>query len=47
MLRYKNINASYGPAARTHGNKGRRSKWHLTVEQLKDLVQFVLYTGMC
>lgn len=49
MFRYKNIKASYlnhGPAARIHGNKGKRPKRHLTVDQIKEIVQFVLsYSG--
>ena len=47
--RFKNIKKSYltnGPAVRVHGNKGKRPKHHLTLELVKDIVQYILnYTG--
>ena len=49
IKRFKNIKASYlkhGPAARVHGNTGRKPKRHLTVDQIKDVIQFIQnYTG--
>ena len=51
LKRFKNIKASYimnGPAPRVHGNKGRRPKHQLTLEQAKDVVQYIMtYTGTC
>ena len=31
-----------GPAPRVHGNKGRRPKHQLTLEQAKDVVQYIM-----
>ena len=49
IKRFKNIKKSYlkdGPAVRVHGNTGRRAKHHLTLQQIKDIVQYILnYTG--
>lgn len=49
LKRFKNVKASYhrhGPAARVHGNKGRRRKGHLSLQQVKDVVQYIqTYTG--
>ena len=49
LKRFKNIKKSYlmnGPAVRVHGNTGKRPKHHLTLRQIKDIVQFILnYTG--
>ena len=46
---FKNIKASYlrnGPAARVHGNKGRKPKT-LSLQEVKDVVQYTLnYTGI-
>ena len=50
IKRFKNIKASYlqnGPAARVHGNKGRKPKKTLTLQEVKDVVQFILnYAGI-
>lgn len=50
LKRFKNIKKSYltnGPAVRVHGNMGKRPKHHLTYQQVKDIVQYILnYTGM-
>lgn len=49
LKRFKNVKKSYlmnGPAVRVHGNTGKRPKHHLTLQQIKDIVQFILnYTG--
>ena len=49
IKRFKNIKKSYlnnGPAVRVHGNTGKRPKHHLTLQQVKDIVQYILnYTG--
>ena len=49
LNRFKNIKKSYlmnGPAVRVHGNMGKRPQHHLTLQQTKDIVQFILnYTG--
>ena len=49
IKRFKLIKKSYlthGPAVRVHGNTGMRPKHHLTLSQIKDVVQFILnYTG--
>ena len=49
LKRFKNIKKSYlvnGPAVRVHGNMGKRPKHHLTLQQIKDIVQYILnYTG--
>ena len=49
FLFFKNIKKSYltnGPAVRVHGNIGKRPKHHLTLQQIKDIVQYILnYTG--
>lgn len=49
LKRFKNIKSSYhnhGPAARVHGNKGRKRKGHLSLQQVKDVVQYIqTYTG--
>ena len=46
LKRFKNVKASYhrhGPAARVHGNK---RKGHLSLQQVKDVVQYIqTYTG--
>ena len=45
LKRFKNIKKSYlmnGPAVRVHGNMGKRPKHHLTLKQVKDIVQFIL-----
>jgi len=48
--RFKAIKASYltrGVAARTHGNKGKSTKWCLTLKEIQDIVQFIMnYTGV-
>ena len=48
--RFKAIKASYltsGVAARTHGNKGRSTKLQLSLEEIKDVVQFIMnYAGV-
>ena len=50
--RFKAIKASYltrGVAARTHGNKGKSTKWRLTLKEIQDMVQFITnytYTGV-
>ena len=50
IKRFKHIKASYlrnGPAARVHGNKGRKPKKTLTLQEVKDVVQYILnYTGI-
>ena len=50
IKRFKNIKASYlqnGPAARVHGNKGRKPKKTLALQEVKDVVQFILnYAGI-
>ena len=50
IKQFKNIKASYlqnGPAARVHGNKGRKPKKTLTLQEVKDVVQFILnYAGI-
>ena len=47
---YKNLKRSYltnGPTVRVHGNKGKKPKHHLTLDQIKDVIQYVLnYTGL-
>ena len=47
---FKHIKASYlsnGPAARVHGNKGRKPKKTLSLQEAKDVVQYILnYTGI-
>lgn len=47
--RFKNLKRSYldnGPVVRVHGNSGRKPKFHLTLQQIKDIVQYILnYTG--
>ena len=47
--RFENIKSSYlqsGPIPRVHGNTGRRPKHQLSLQQVKDIVQYVLnYTG--
>ena len=49
LKRFKNIKASYlatGPVPRVHGNKCRKPRHHLTFEQIKDVIQYILtYTG--
>ena len=36
-----------GPAVRVHENKGKRPKHHLTLQQIKDVIQYILnYTGL-
>ena len=49
IKRFKNIKKSYldnGPAVRVHGNMGKRPKHHLTLQQVKNIVQYILnYTG--
>ena len=49
IKRFKGIKKSYltnGPAVRVHGNAGKRPKHQLTLQQIKDIVQFILnYTG--
>ena len=46
----KRIKASYlrnGPTARVHGNKGRKPKKTLSLQEVKDVVQYILnYTGI-
>ena len=48
--RFKNIKTSYlrnGPAARVHGNKERKPKKTLTLQEVNDVVQYILnYTGI-
>lgn len=50
LKRFKNIKRSYlmnGPGVRVHGNTSRRPKHHLTLQEIKDIVQFILnYTGI-
>ena len=50
IKRFKHIKASYlcnGPAARVHGNKGRKPKKTLSLQEVKDVVQYILnYTGI-
>lgn len=47
--RFKNIKASYlqsGPIPRVHGNTGKRPKHHLSLQEVKDIVQYILnYTS--
>ena len=49
IKRFKTIKSSYlnsGPVPRVHGNRGRRPKHQLSLEQIKDVIQYVLnYTG--
>ena len=49
IKRFNNIKKSYlqnGPAVRVHGNTGKTPKHHLTLQQVKDIVQYILnYTG--
>ena len=49
IKRFKGIKSSYlntGPVPRVHGNRGRRPKHQLSLEQIKDVTQYVLnYTG--
>ena len=45
MKHFKNLKKSYltnGPAVRVHGNKGKRPKHHLTLQQIKDVIQYIL-----
>lgn len=50
IKRYKNLKKSYitnGPAVRVHGNKGKMPKHHLSLDQIKDVIQYILnYTGL-
>ena len=48
---YKNLKRSYltnGPTVRVHGNKGKKPKHHLTLDQIKDVIQYYVlnYTGL-
>ena len=49
LKRFKNIKSSYiktGPVPRVHGNTGKQPKHHLTLQQIKDVVQYILtYAG--
>jgi hypothetical protein len=48
--RFKAIKASYltrGVAARVHGNKGRSTKWRLSLKEIEDVVQYIMnYAGV-
>ena len=50
LKRFKNIKSSYiktGPVPRVHGNTGKQPKHHLTLQQIKDVVQYILtYAGI-
>ena len=50
LKRFKNIKSSYiktGPVPRVHGNTGKQPKHHLTLKQIKDVVQYILtYAGI-
>ena len=49
--RFKAIKSSYltrGVAARTHGNKGKSTKWRLSLKEIQDVMQFIMnYTCVC
>jgi len=47
---YKAIKGSHltrGVAARTHENKGKSTKWHLTLKEIQDMVQFIMVQFVC
>ena len=50
MKHFKNLKKSYltnGPAVRVHRNKEKKPKHHLTLQQIRDIIQYILnYTGL-
>ena len=50
-MRFKSIKASYlasGVVPRVHGNKGKSRKVGLSLEEIQDIVQFIMnYAGVC